>query len=689
MSLKVIITLRCLKAHLKTKPTIYTNSTNDKRKEKQMKPLIGVDYYPEHWDESLWEADAEMMKSIGVKVVRMAEFAWCKIQPYEQAFDLDWLDRAIEAFSKREIKIILCTPTNCPPLWVYEKYPETLQTQRDGQKIATGIRGHRCYSSKKYRELCTHVIRRMVERYKNNDTVIAWQIDNEIEANECCCEECTARFRAYLKRKYDTLDNINQAYGNIVWSGEYSSWNQIKPPLGDYNEGWYNPAYMLDWKRFCKQNAADFVRFQANLIKSIAPDTFVTTNTWFCGNAPDYYDMFSDLDFVSYDNYPVARIPKDENALYSHAFHLDLMRGMKNGKPFCIMEQLSGGSGCWSPMGRSPLTGMIQGYSMQAIAHGADMVLHFRWRSARKGAEMFWHGLLDHDGKPNSRLAEFKELCKEVSALSDDLEGTRIENQCAIVYSSDSLDALNLQPQSNGYHYFNQLKSFHDALTSLGVGCDFIDEKSDLSKYKLLIAPALFITNSDTAKRIHELAEKGGHVILTNRCGVKDEVNGCLDTPLPCDFADMTGCTVDEYDPLGYDIEKVAVPFCNGAFDANMWSEGLALNTASEIAHYEQGFLDKKAAATQNDFGKGKVYYIGFCSPQRAFYISLMRYVLTSAGISFVENLPRGVEITQRKKDGLKLTFVFNNSEQKAKVATDKIKCELEPFEMKILKQRI
>lgn len=211
----------------------------------------------------------------------------------------------------------------------------------------------------------------MAKHYADNPAVVGWQIDNELEAYFCYCEHCIQKYRAWLQRKYGTIEALNKAYGNVVWSGEYSSWAQIKPPYGSLPHAWQNPAYMLDFYRFCSENVIDFSNRQAAQLRQHCPGRPVTTNVWFCEHMPDFYQQFSGLDFISYDNYPATRLPGDAESCYSHAFHLDMMRGVKRA-PFWIMEQLSGGKGCWSPMEKPPLPGMIKGYALQAFAHGAD-----------------------------------------------------------------------------------------------------------------------------------------------------------------------------------------------------------------------------------------------------------------------------------------------------------------------------
>lgn len=642
---------------------------------------IGVDYYPEHWNKEMWRKDADLMQKTGVKIVRMAEFAWCRLEPEENHFDFEWLDEAVNIFSEHGIDIILCTPTNCPPLWVYEKYPDSKQYSRSGIPNAHGIRGNRCYNSSSVRKLSERIIRRLAEKYADNSAVIAWQVDNELEAVECCCPACSEKFRLFLKEKYGSLEAINLTYGNIVWGGEYSSWEQVHPPYGDYYEGWYNPAFINDWRIFCRESANRFAWFQADIIRSIAPNAVITTNTWLCENTCDMHKMFSRLDVVSYDNYPATRLPDDKNALYSHAFHLDLMRGIKK-KNFWIMEQLSGTPGCWMPMQPTPLPGMIGGYALQAFAHGADRVVHFRWRSALKGAEMFWHGLIDHSNVPSRRFEEFTELCGKINELKIP-EDTVIKNDIAIIMSFEQEAALRTQRQSENFHYYDQLKLYHDGVTSLGCGCDIISEHDDFSDYKAVIAPALYLTFKSTAERLHSFAENGGTVILTNRCGVKDENNNCIMKPLPAEYTDMTGCYVREYDALGYD--KATISMNGKSYTVSCWCDIMQNNTADVLAVYSDRFYKGSPCVLENKYGKGRVYYSGVIG-ERDFYRDFLAIVLKKAEIEFIAGLPRNVEITRRINNDSEYIFVFNNNNCDTDIDTDFYKGRLTPFEFYIEK---
>lgn len=642
--------------------------------------IIGVDYYPEHWDKSLWKADADLMRESGVKIVRLAEFAWCRLEPQEGNFDFSWLDEIIEILSERDIKIVLCTPTNCPPMWFYEKYPDAVQTEKDGRKTNTGIRGHRCINNADFLRYAERIIDTMTKRYADNKAIIAWQIDNELEANFCFCETCIGKYRSWLKARYTTVDAVNKAYGNNMWSGEYSSWEQIKPPFGSYPDAWLNPSYMLDYNRYASDSVVEHINWQQELIRKNCPDTAITTNVWFCRNMPNFYDEFKKLDFISYDNYPTTRLPDNSEECYSHAFHLDLMRGVKR-KGFWVMEQLSGGLGCWAPMGRTPSPGMIKGYSLQAFAHGADTVVHFRWRTAVSGAEMHWHGLIDHSNVPGRRFKEFSELCKEAAAL-EAVRNTEIRSDIAILYSPDDEYAFKIQPQTNGMYYMEQHFLLHSAFAKYGLNIDVISRLEDISRYKIVIAPQMYLTDEAVTKRLYEFTENGGTVVLTNRSGVKDENNKCIMEQLPTVYRKLVGAYVEEYDPIGYDTSSIRLTD-GSIYKCRQWCDILCPEAAETIAVYDEEFYKGKAAITRNSCGRGTAYYIGTVC-EKKLYCKLAKDILLESGMPFVEGLPDNVELTTRTGDGIIARFIFNNTAENQHFTLDKEEISLAPFEMKI-----
>jgi len=642
---------------------------------------IGVDYYPEHWDKSLWAADAELMKTTGVKLVRLAEFAWCRLEPQDGVFDFAWLDEAVALFAARGIDVVLCTPTSCPPMWLYEKHPDITHIEKDGTPTNLGIRSHRCVTNPTFLQYADRITIAMAKHYADNSAVVGWQIDNELEAYFCYCEHCIGKYRTWLQRKYGTIEALNKAYGNVVWSGEYTSWQQIRPPCGSLPHAWQNPAYMLDFYRFCSDNVIDFSERQAAQLREHCPGRPITTNVWFCEHMPDFYKQFANLDFISYDNYPATRLPSDPESCYSHAFHLDMMRGVKR-QPFWIMEQLSGGKGCWAPMEKPPLPGMIKGYALQAFAHGADTVVHFRWRTATIGAEMHWHGLIDHSNVPGRRFREFADLCQTAATL-ESLQGSEIRADVAILFSFDNEYAFKIQPQTDGYYYLEQLQRLHRAFTRLGLNVDIISQHAKLDGYRIVCAPEMYVTGADVVQHLHDFAAQGGTVIITTRSGVKDEHNNAIMAPLPTVYREMTGVHSIEYAPIGWD--SVPLIFTDDTkVLVKQWCDILEADTAKVLARYAGDYFAGAAAVTRNAYGAGHVYYIGAVGTQ-PLYDHIACMAAKEAELSILPNLPDRVEIITRIGKDASALFIFNNDEQPKSFTLDGHTITLAPFEMKII----
>ncbi len=621
------------------------------------KVQMGVDYYPEHWEEAMWEPDVRLMQETGVKVVRVGEFAWSRLEPRDGEFNFAWLDRAVDLFHRYGIQVVIGTPTATPPRWLTTACPDVLPVFADGQTFHPGVRGHRCYNSASLREYGSRIIDRLARHYSGHPAVIGWQTDNEFSVIDCCCGSCTAAFRRWVKEKYGSLEAVNAAWGTVVWSGEYSSWEELTLPLG--GSPFQNPSYLLDVQRFQWDSVTDYQRTQVAILREHCPEHFITHNFHSYPQRLDLYAVGADLDVAAFDYYPNTSPAKQATTPYSGALSLDLTRGIKR-RGFWIMEQLSGPPGCWMPMWRTPYPGLLRAYAWQAIARGADTVVHFRWRSAAIGAEQYWHGLIDHSNVPGRRFAEFSRLCAEVNALGEQLAGTKLRHKVAILHSFEQKAALDLQKQSEGFDYYENIKLIHRALTKLGIGCDVIRQREPLDGYSIVIAPSLYVLDDAAAAQLEAYAEAGGALVLTTRSGVKDMNNVCVMQPLPGLLSRCTGVRVEEYDPIGSEAHTI-VDAQGTSFACTQWCDLLTPVTAEPLAWYGDDFYAGIPAVTVNRCGRGEVYYLG-TQAEESYWAQLLAGLADKYGVSHIAGLPEGVQATVRSGEAGSFLFLLNLS---------------------------
>lgn len=651
---------------------------------------IGVDYFPEQWDSSLWNQDADLMARIGVKTVRLGGIMWPFLEPADGEFEFSWLDDAIGIFSHFGIEVVLCIPTDCPPAWLYREHPDIIRTSGNEDSLKSSENVKRCVNSPVFMSYAKRITQQMIRRYGANPTVSAWQIDSGIDAAPCMCDSCRSKFRDWLLDKHDDLENINAALGAKAWYGNYSDVSQIQPPAA-YEGARHNPALDLEFYRFTSESAAAFVKELAIIIHREAPKARVTTNARFSKNTPDMLKLFNDLDFVSYNNY-FSNISGTENGAAS--FDLDLMRGI-HGKSFCVMEQLSRSPEDNDFMLPTPKPGMIMGYALQALAHGADTIIHSRWRTAIIGSDMFSNGIIDHSNIPGRRFFEFSELCKTASKLSV-IDTTALVSEIAILYSPENEYAVNSQPQAKGFSYMRQLKSFHSAFSRYGANIDIVSPDSDLSRYKVVVAPEMYVYRKSSAENIYRYVIKGGTLIMTNRSGVKDNNNNCVMEALPTVYKELIGAEITEYDPIG-SSEQTIVDFAGNKFTCSQWCDILKLTTAKAYAEYSDSFYRCCPAVTMNKYCSGVVYYVGTVC-KNDFYESFVENVMRQTGIPRLKGLPRGVEVTTRTNGLDEFIFFFNNSSESAVVSLPKPmysiidligkdRVDLKPYEMDIVRK--
>ncbi len=609
--------------------------------------ILGVDYYPEHWPEGRWSTDAELMAAAGIQVVRLAEFAWSRLEPAEGDYQLGWLDRALEVLSARGIQAVLGTPTAAPPAWLVAQHPDIVPLDEQRQPRGFGARLHRCLTSPTFRRYSRAVTEAMAEHYGSHPAVIGWQTDNELTANRCYCDACADAFRAWLERKYHTLDALNDAWGTVFWSQEYTAWAHVPLPWRTACGAMaHNPSLLLDYRRFASETTVEFQREQIAILRKHCPDHFVTHNYMGLHDSVDYYALAADLDFVSWDNYPSG----------SAALPHDVTRGVKR-RNFWVMEEKCGHTG-WQQMSPVPRPGQLRAWAWQAVGHGADAIVFFRWRSCRSGTEQFWQGVLNHDGRPGRRYREIAELGAELEAFAPHLDGTTPRNPVAILYDYDQIWALQIQPNAPGFSYRLLLERYHQGFTRNGVGVDVVSTAAELDGYRLVVCPPLYLLDEALADRLEAYVAHGGHLVVSPRTGVKDEHNLARAEPLPGPLAWVVGATVVEYDAAGQGTNAVELR-AGERFTVSAWCDVLHTEGAEVVGRYVSDFYRGRPAITRHRFEEGTAWYLGVVGEPR-FYRHFLRALLDELDIDRVPGLAPGVEIASRTGEDGTLHVVTN-----------------------------
>jgi beta-galactosidase len=618
----------------------------------------GADYYPEHWPATRWPEDARLMHDAGLNVVRMAEFAWTRMEPEEGVFDFAWLDSAVALLAAHGIQSILCTPTATPPAWLMRAHPECFLVDVRGRRLTFGHRRNTCPSEPVYRDYSARIVRALAEHYANDENVIGWQIDNEF-GDRCYCPSCQGAFQAWLRAKYGSLDALNATWGTDFWSHVYTGWEEI--PLPWATSYTHNPGLALDYRRFMSDTYADYQGAQIDILREVCPGKWITHNLMgFRYPNLDYFDMSADLDFVSWDNYPRFRGLPDLSGI---ALNHDTMRGCK-GANFWVMEAQSGPAG-QTLLGTTPRPGEIPFWAWQAMAHGADGIVFFRWRTCRFGAEEYWHGILDHHGQPRRRYREVAALGETLGRMGAQVGGSHVVAQAAMVLSYDSRFALQNQPVNPDLSYEAVFADIYRALWKRNIGVDIVPPGGDLSSYTIIVAPVLYILPEGVADRLREYVRGGGTLITTCRSGVMDAHNAVVNQPLPGLLADVCGVTVEEYDSLPEEIElRLALgDELGGGFDVGrVWADVLETDGAQVLSAYGSEYYAGRPAVTMNRFGAGQAVYVGTV-PEPVFWDRLVGWLTEQLGVEAPLDVPEGVEVTVRQgDDGARYTFILNGS---------------------------
>jgi len=568
------------------------------------KPLYGAAYYSEYTPTDRLDKDVEMMLQSGVTVVRIGESSWGLFEPSEGKFEFAWMDRIVNKFQKAGIKVILGTPTYSIPAWMAKAYPEVLSVKANGEKSYYGIRQNMDFYNAKFRFFSERIIRRLMERYAKNPNVIGFQLDNELVARGVNNDDYFEGFKAYVKEKFKgNLASLNKEWGLNYWGMNINTWDEFYA-----RDGVTNPSYKLEWERWNRKALADFLNWQADIVKEYKrKDQFMTH----C-----FMPHFSDIDpFASFRQmqYPAINIynkvqDKQDGRLI--AFAGDYMRTTSKGN-YLVTETNANGIGWDLKSYYPPYDGQLRQNMFSHLASGANMVEYWHWATLHYGQETYWGGLLGHDQEPNRVYNEFGAASKEVSKIGEKIVNLKKQNKAALLFSHDSYYGLNFMLFSKDDNY-EFIKKLHQSLFDNNIEADVIpcDVMSDFSQYKLLIVPPLYVATDALLEKIDAFVKNGGEVVMLFKSGYCNEHNAVRAMKAPGPLRKACGFYYQEYSTIEkLDLKDNEFGITKGA--ANSWLEFLVPETAKVLASVNHTFFGKWATVTENDYGKGHLVYIG------------------------------------------------------------------------------
>ena len=639
---------------------------------------IGTCYYPEHWGRKMWEEDLLCMKDAGIEVVRVAEFAWSKIEPREGEYTYEFFDDFLDLAEKNGMRVIFSTPTATPPAWLTEAYPEVLNATRDGDLIRHGSRRHYNYNSPVYREYCANIVEHVAGHYAGHPAVIGWQIDNEFNCENWAfySESDNKAFRRFLKEKYDTVECLNEAWGTVFWNQTYTAFSEVHVPRRT-NTGAVNPHLELDYIRFISDSVRKFAAMQSDILrKYIKPGDFITTNGMF-GHIDNHGLTRDNLTFYTYDSYPNFAYCVDgfrPEEPFKDRWSSRALTEVRSISPkFGIMEQQTGANG-WnvSMEAPTPRIGQITLWTMQSIAHGADYISYFRWRTCPFGTEMYWHGILDYSGRENRRLLELKEIHKKLCRMQE-VAGAVYQARVAVVRDYDNIWDAEID------HWHGRIQrpsedALFVALQQKHIMYDYVylDDsvnEGQLARYSVLFYPHPEILTEKRMKLLENYVAAGGKIVFGCRTGQKDLRGFCVMEKLPGLAFRLTGTDVLEYSLAAPDEADVHVLWDGAELSAPIFRDMLAAagEDATVLARYVGGCYAGEPALICNSFGKGKAYYYG-----STFDVDTVKFFLEKLSVieplEAVLNLPEGCELAVRRKDGVDYIFVLNYSKEEVKI---------------------
>ena len=636
--------------------------------------LYGGDYNPNQWPKEIWEKDMEYFKDARINSATINVFSWAKIQPSEEEYYFDELDEIVEMLSKENYDIVLATSTGAMPAWLYKKYPEVARTDYEGRHHKFGQRHNACPNSPVFQKYAKALAEQLAKRYGDNKHVTCWHISNEY-GGECYCENCEKAFRVWLKNKYKTIEALNKAWNLEFWGHTVYEWDEIVLPnaLGDGMENGKDTAFAglsVDYRRFMSESMLNNYKMERDVIRQYDKETPITTNLMGTYKLLDYFKWAKEMDIVSWDNYPAYNTPWSLTAM-TH----DLMRGLKDA-PFMLMEQTPSQQN-WQPYNSLKKTGQMRAQSLQTVAHGADTIQFFQLRRSVGGCEKFHGAVIGHVGTNDTRVfREVKQLGEELERLGTSTLGSANKADVGIVFDWDNYWALEYTSgPTEDLTYVEQIHQYYKYFYDKNIGVNMIPFDADFSKYKVVVAPVLYMVKEGMKEALTEFVKNGGVLITTFMSGLVDQSDNVYLGGYPGPLKEMAGLWVEEIDALAPEIMN-KVTFADGTeVPCNLLCDVMHLEGAECLATYAEDFYAGTPAVTKNQFGKGYTYYIG-TNMNGDGIAKVLDMAVAQADVSSVIQEETELEVTCRKADNCTYYFVLNFKDKDIEVPSCFVGCE-------------
>ncbi|MEV1315146.1 beta-galactosidase [Micromonospora arborensis] len=621
---------------------------------------FGGDYNPEQWPEETWSEDVELMRRAGVNLVSVGIFSWALLEPTPGRFEFGWLDRVLDLLHAGGVQVDLATATASPPPWLARAYPETLPRRADGAILWPGGRQAYCPSSPVFRERSLELVRAVAGRYAEHPAVVMWHVSNELGCHNahCYCDVSAAAFRGWLRERYGDLDRLNDAWGTAFWSQRYGDWAEINPPRTV--TAFANPTQQLDFLRFSSDELRAQLRAEREVLKTLVRQPITTNFMIGMGvKQMDYQSWADDVDLVSNDHYLTAA---DTQAHLGLSLAADHTRGVAGGDPWLLMEH-STSAVQWQPRNVAKLPGQLRRNSLAHVARGADGVLFFQWRASRAGAEKFHSALVPHAG-PDTKV--FREVCQlgaDLKALAE-VRGSRVDADVAILFDWEAWWGAELDSHpSADVRYDDRLNALYRALWRAGVTADIIHPSADLSGYRLVLVPTLYLVRDADVAALHSYVESGGTAAVTYFSGIVDSNDHIRLGGYPGAFRELLGVRTEEFFPLR---EGEQVRLDDGS-TADVWTEWLHPDGAEVLASYTDGPLPGVPALTRHRVGDGAAWYVATRLDEPA-TDRLVARLVAEAGVRPAAPAPSGVEVVRRRDGDRSWLFAINHTDAEVRL---------------------